>query len=140
MAMYLPGSASLVVLPEQLDERGSLVVVESGREVQFNFNRVFYSYDVPPDVSRGGHAHRALQEFIIAVSGSFAVLIDDGAIRSRYVLDQPSLGLYVPPMNWIDLEGFAADAVCLVLASLPYDEADYFHDYDKFVREKRGFR
>jgi WxcM-like, C-terminal len=138
MAMDKPGSAGLIVLPEQLDDRGSLVVIESGREVPFNINRVFYSYDVPPNVSRGGHAHRGLQEFIIAVSGSFVVLIDDGVNQGRHVLDQPSTGLYVPPMNWIDLEGFTTGAICLVLASLPYDENDYFRDYDEFLREKRS--
>lgn len=133
-----PGAARLVVLPEQLDERGSLVVIETGREVQFNINRVFYSYGVPPEVARGGHAHRELQQFIIALCGSFTVLLDDGTSRSRYVLDQPSLGVYVPPMHWTDLENFTPGAVCLVLASLPYDEADYFRNYDEFFHEKMG--
>lgn len=133
-----PGAARLVVLPEQLDERGSLVVIETGREVQFNISRVFYSYGVPPKVARGGHAHRELQQFIIALCGSFTVLLDDGTSRSRYVLDQPSLGVYVPPMHWTDLENFTPGAVCLVLASLPYDEADYFRNYDEFFHEKMG--
>jgi hypothetical protein len=133
-----PGVARLVRLPEQLDERGSLVVIESGQEVQFNISRVFYSYGVPANVARGGHAHRVLQQSIIALCGSFTVLIDDGTSRRRHILDQPSLSLYVPPMHWVDLENFAVGAVCLVLASLPYDKADYLHDYDEFVHEKLG--
>jgi dTDP-4-dehydrorhamnose 3,5-epimerase-like enzyme len=131
-----PGPARLVVLPEQLDERGSLVVIEGRQEVQFDISRVFFSYDVPPHVVRGGHAHQELQEFIIALCGSFTVVVDDSAGRSQHVLDQPNLGLYVPPMNWIELEDFSAGAVCLVLASLPYNEADYYRNYDVFIREK----
>jgi hypothetical protein len=133
-----PGVARLVRLPEQLDERGGLVVIESDQEIQFNISRIFYSYGVPSNVTRGGHAHRELQQSIIALCGSLTVLIDDGTSRTRHVLDQPSLGLYVPPMNWVDLEDFTPGAVCLVLASLPYDKADYLHDYDEFVHEKLG--
>lgn len=129
-------AARRIVLPERLDERGSLVVIEGNKEVQFIINRVFYFYDVPFGTTRGGHAHRELEEFILALSGSFSIAVDDGLSRSRHVLDHPSLGLYVPPMNWIELQDFSAGSVCLVLASLPYDEADYYRDYATFMHDK----
>lgn len=125
-----------VVLAERLDERGSLVAVEGSKEIQFTINRVFYFYDVPPSAIRGQHAHRELQEFVIALCGSFTLVVDDAVSRRRHVLDHPSVGLYVPPMNWIELVDFSAGSVCLVLASLPYDEADYYYDYDEFIYDK----
>lgn len=130
------GSVALVSLPERLDNRGSLIVIEAGKEIQFAINRVFFFYDVPGGATRGGHAHRCLQEFILAVSGSFSIIVDDGANRVRHVLDQPSLGLYVGPMNWIELQDFSVGSVCLVLASSQYDEADYYRDYDEFINDK----
>jgi dTDP-4-dehydrorhamnose 3,5-epimerase-like enzyme len=123
-------------LAERLDERGSLAAIEGGKEIRFIINRVFFSYDVPRGATRGRHAHRELQEFILALCGSFTIVVDDGVSRSRHVLDHPSLGLYVPPMNWIELQDFSVGSVCLVLASLPYDEADYYHDYDEFIYDK----
>jgi hypothetical protein len=131
-----PGTARRVILAERLDERGSLVAIEGGEDIQFVINRVFFFYDVPGGAVRGRHAHRELREFIIAAHGSFTIVVDDGTIQSRHVLDHPSLGLYVPPMNWIELRDFTAGSVCLVLASLPYDEADYYHDYDEFIYDK----
>jgi hypothetical protein len=123
-------------LAERLDERGSLIAIEGGQEIQFAINRVFFFYDVPRGAIRGRHAHRELQEFILALCGSCTILIDDGVSRSRHVLDHPSLGLYVPPMNWIELQDFSVGSVCLVLASLAYDESDYYYDYDEFIYAK----
>jgi hypothetical protein len=130
------GAAALVSLPERLDDRGSLIVIEGGEEIQFDIKRVFFFYDVPGDATRGGHAHRCLQEFILAVSGSFSIIVDNGKKRARHVLDQPSLGLYVGPMNWIELQDFSVGSVCLVLASSHYNEADYYRDYDEFIHDK----
>ena len=131
-------SVRLVVLPERLDERGSLVVIEGGREIQFAIQRAFFLYDVPTGATRGGHAHRSLQEFIIALSGSFSIVVDDGARRSRHLLDDPGLGLYVGPMNWIELRDFSVGSVCLVLASSHYDETDYYRNYDDFIWAKHN--
>lgn len=131
-----PRAVRRVVLAERLDERGSLVAVEGRKEVQFAINRVFYFYDVPRSAIRGRHAHRELQEFVLALSGSFTLVVDDAVSRSCHVLDHPGVGLYVPPMNWIEIKDFSAGSVCLVLASMPYDEADYYYDYDEFIRDK----
>jgi hypothetical protein len=135
-----PGSnspARIVELPKMSDARGNLSVVESGRNVPFEFRRVFYLYDIPGSEARGAHAHRALHQFIIASSGSFDVSVDDGSSTQTFSLDRPNCGLYVPPMNWAQLTGFAPGSVVLVLASDHYDEADYYRDYDEFIAATR---
>lgn len=126
--------ARLVDLPKLGDERGHLTFVEGARHAPFDIRRVYYLYDVPGGSARGGHAHRELQQLIIAVSGSFDVVLSDAGGERRFSLSRPDQGLYVPRMVWRDLENFSAGAVCLVLASEPYDEADYYRDHDDFRR------
>jgi hypothetical protein len=120
-------------LPVIADPRGNLTYIEGGEEIPFEIARVYYLYDVPGGASRAGHAHRELQQVIIAASGSFDVIVDDGVCRERVTLNRSHLGLYVPRLVWREIENFSSGAVTLVLASEPYDEDDYFRDYDEFV-------
>lgn len=116
------------------DRKGNLSVVENCKDVPFGVKRVYYLYDVPGGESRGGHAHRALHQLIVAVSGSFAVTLDDGKDKKTFVLNRPYQGLLVVPGIWRTLDDFSSGSVCLVLASQKYDELDYIRDYDKFIR------
>jgi hypothetical protein len=125
-------------LPKIHLPQGNVTPVHAGREVPFDIARVFYLYDVPGGESRGGHAHRQLQQFIVSVMGAFDVMIDDGKTRRTVTLNRAYQGLYVPRMIWAELVGFSSGGVSLVLASLPYDESDYLRDYDDFIREKHG--
>jgi len=125
----------IVNLPKITDPRGNLTFIEEQWHVPFRIRRVYYLYDVPSGGERGGHAHKELEQLIIAASGSFDVVLDDGAQCARYRLDRPYFGLYICPMIWRELVNFSSGAVCLVLASNLYDEADYYRDYDEFVRE-----
>jgi hypothetical protein len=97
---------------------------------------VYYLYDVPGGESRGGHAHKELQVLIVSVMGAFDVVLDDGEDRKRVRLDRGYYGLYIPAMIWRELENFSSGGICLVLASMPYDESDYIRDYDTFLKEK----
>lgn len=124
-------------MPRILDPRGALTFAESSVHVPFPIQRIYYLYDVPGGAQRGGHAHRRLRQVLIAVAGSFDVVLDDGEARQRYTLNRSYLGLYVGEMVWRELENFSSGSVCLVLASEPYDEADYFRDYDAFLRDVR---
>ena len=103
------------------------------KSIPFDIKRVYYVYDVPAGSDRGSHAHFSLQQFIIAVSGSFDVVLNDGKREERYHLNRPYNGLYICPMRWRSLDNFSSGSVCLVLASEPYDESDYIRDYDKFL-------
>jgi hypothetical protein len=123
----------LVDLPKIEDPRGNLTFVEGARHVPFEIRRVYYLYDVPGGAERGGHAHRALEQLIVAMSGSFDVVLDDGRAKHRFHLNRSYYGLYVPRLIWRELDNFSSGSVCLVLASTPYDEADYFRDYDDFL-------
>ena len=115
------------------DRKGNLSVVESGKDIPFIVKRVYYLYDVPSGESRGGHVHKALHQFIVAVSGSFSVTLDDGTDKKTFVLNHPYQGLLVVPCIWRTLDDFSSGAVCLVLASEKYDEKDYIRDYDEFL-------
>ena len=130
------GSAALgcriIELPRIVDPRGNLTFVEGDVHVPFPVQRVFYLYDVPGGESRGGHAHRALHQLVIAVAGSFDMIVDDGDDAARFTLNRSYYGLHVPPMTWTHLDNFSSGSVCLVLASMGYDEADYYRDYDEF--------
>ena len=122
----------VVELPRIQDRRGNLTFVEAGRHVPFDIQRVYYLYDVPGGAERGGHGHFKLRQLIVAMSGSFDVVLDDGTRRARYHLNRSYTGLYVCPMIWRELDNFSSGSVCLVLASEPYDEGDYLRDFDEF--------
>ncbi|HVE71214.1 MAG TPA: FdtA/QdtA family cupin domain-containing protein [Thermoanaerobaculia bacterium] len=127
----------IILLPRIQMRQGNITPVHNSREIPFDVARVFYLYDVPGGESRGGHAHRQLQQFIVSVMGAFDVVIDDATTRKRVTLNRAYQGLYVPPMIWAEVVGFSSGAVSLVMASLPYDESDYLRDYDDYIGEKR---
>jgi hypothetical protein len=126
----------LIDLPKIHDPRGNLTYIEGGAHVPFLIERVYYLYDVPGGSERGGHAHKGLHQLIVAMSGSFDVLIDDGTQRRRIHLSRSYYGLYICPMIWRELDNFSSGAVCLVLASNRYDESDYYRDYPEFLAHK----
>ncbi len=128
----------LVDLPVVHDRRGNLTFVEGGRHVPFPVARVYWLYDVPGGESRAGHAHRRLEQLFVAASGSFDVHLDAGAGAEVVTLNRSYFGLYVPKLVWREIHNFSSGAVCLVLASLPYDEADYFRSYDEFSDAAAG--
>jgi hypothetical protein len=130
-------SCKIIDLPRINDPRGNLTFIEGGRHVPFDLRRVYYLYDVPGGADRGGHAHKRLQQLLVAMSGSFDVTLDDGRERKHYHLNRSYFGLYIAPMVWRNLDNFSSGAVCLALASDPYDEADYFREYEAFLREVR---
>lgn len=121
------------------DRKGNLSVVENGVTLPFDVKRVYYLYDIPGGESRGAHAHRELEQLIVAASGSFSVTLDDGKCKRTFMLNRPYQGLYVKQGLWRDLADFSSGAVCMVLASELYKEEDYIRDYGEFLkyREKR---
>ncbi|MBL8425594.1 MAG: WxcM-like domain-containing protein [Candidatus Accumulibacter phosphatis] len=123
----------IIELPKIHDPRGNLTFIEGGHHVPFDIRRVYYLYDVPGGADRGAHAHKNLHQFIVAMSGSFDVMLDDGRDKYRFHLNRSYFGLYVCPMMWRYLDNFSSGAVCLVLASSMYDQLDYIRDYDKFL-------
>ena len=124
----------LIELPKVTDPRGNLTAVEGSIQVPFEIRRVYYLYDVPGGAKRGGHAHKALQQLIIAMSGSFDVVLDDGREQRRFHMNRSYFGLYVCPMTWRELDNFSSGSVCLVLASQRYSEEDYYRDYTAFLQ------
>lgn len=126
-------NCKLVDLPKITDPRGNLTFVEGGNHIPFDIKRAYYLYDVPGGAERGGHAHKGLQQLIIAMSGSFDVVLDDGRNKKRYHLNRSYTGLYVCPMIWRELDNFSSGSVCMVLASQKYDEDDYYRDYSEFL-------
>lgn len=121
-------------LPKISDPRGNLTFIESPKHIPFDIKRVYYLYDVPGGAERGGHAHKELQQLIIAMSGSFDIVLDDGVNKERIHLNRPYFGLYVNTMVWRELDNFSSGSVCMVLASIPYDESDYYRDYEEFTQ------
>ena len=131
----------LIQLPKISDPRGNLTFIEGNQHVPFDIKRVYYTYDVPGGSDRGAHAHKRLHQLIIAMSGSFDVVLDDGFQKKRFHLNRSYFGLYVCPMMWRELDNFSSGSVCLVLASELFDPDDYYRDYDLFLKDanaKRG--
>lgn len=133
-----PGPVRFIHLPKIHDPRGDLTFVEGDNHLPFAIARVYYLYNVPVDAERGGHAHKELEQVVFALSGSFRMTIDDGRQKTAYWLRDPRKGLYVGKLLWREMDRFSQGAVCMVLASQRYDEADYYRDYEDFsaaVRE-----
>lgn len=128
---------TLVYFDKHHNEKGNISVVQNVKDVPFEVKRVYYLYDVPGGESRGGHAHYELKQLIVAASGSFDVVIDDGNVKRTFTLNRPYQGLLVVPGLWRELNNFSSGSVCLVLASIEYDEADYIRSYEEFVKYKR---
>ena len=126
----------IIELPKISDPRGNLSFIEGGNQIPFDIQRVYYLYDVPGGAERGGHAHKGLHKLIIAMSGSFDVVLDDGKNKKRVHLSRSYIGLYVCPMIWRELDNFSSGSVCMVLASNKYDEQDYYRDYAEFMRNR----
>jgi len=132
------GRCQIIKFPKISDPRGNLTFVEGLRHVPFEIRRVYYLYDVPGGETRGGHAHKKLQQATIAIAGSFDVVLDDGHSRKTVSLNRSYYGVYIPRMIWRELVNFSSGSVCLVLASEPYEREDYIRDYDDFLRAARG--
>ncbi|HEY9809873.1 MAG TPA: FdtA/QdtA family cupin domain-containing protein [Halomicronema sp.] len=127
-------NCKLIELPKIADRRGNLTFIESHRHIGFDIQRVYYLYDVPGGAERAGHAHKELHQLFIAMSGSFDVILDDGYAKKKYHLNRSYYGLYVCPMIWREIDNFSSGSVCMVLASAYYDEADYYRDYNEFIK------
>jgi dTDP-4-dehydrorhamnose 3,5-epimerase-like enzyme len=124
----------LINFPKIADARGNLSVIEENKQIPFRIKRVFYLYDVPSGATRGGHAHKTSEQVIIALSGSFDVILDDGVIRETFFLNRPHYGLYIPPGIWRELENFSSNSIALTLASTKFGEEDYIRDYELFKK------
>ena len=127
----------IIDIPKIVDPkgRGKLSVVEKDT-IPFSIKRVYYLYDVPSDSYRGGHAHKNLIQFMIPLSGSFEVLLDDGINKKKIMLNKPNKGLLIPQGIWREMDNFSSGAICMVLASENYEESDYFRDYSEFQKSK----
>jgi hypothetical protein len=130
--------ASLIELPVIADPRGKLCFAESRRHIPFGIERVYYLYDVPAGAVRAGHAHLALHQLLVPLAGAFDVRLHDGTQEEVVTLNRPNIALHIGPMTWRELENFTSGAVCMVLASTPYDEADYIRDFDAFLARAGG--
>jgi len=127
----------IIRIPTQSLPQGSLTPIEGGQTIPFEIARVFYLYDVPVDSSRGGHAHRALQQLVACVLGSFDMIVDDGTDRRSFTLRRADEALYIPAGIWGELVNFSSGAVCFTLASMHYEESDYIRDYEDFKRYRQ---
>jgi hypothetical protein len=134
MPKFIPGvgKSFLFELPVVPEQRGNLTFVEGRRHIPFAIERIYYLYDIPTGATRAGHAHKALEQVLIAISGSFTVTIDDGENSEDFLLNRPNAGLYIGPMLWRVIKNFSSNAICLALASKPFDEGDYYRSYDAF--------
>ena len=128
----------IIIFPKITDSRGNLTPIEGSRQIPFDIKRVFYLYDIPSGESRAGHALKTCEQIIIAISGSFDVILDSGMKRETFRLDRPFEGLYVPPFIWREIENFSAASSCLVLASEVYNEDGYIREYEQFLQLTHG--
>ena len=133
-----PSGAVLYDIPYFADDRGAINILEIARDLPFGCQRIFYTYTVPEGRVRGEHAHKQCEQFLISIRGKVSVLVDDGEHRDEFMLDSPSKGLWLPSGCWGEQFGHSPDSILLVLASLPYDNADYIRSYDEFLVWKKG--
>lgn len=128
----------IIELPKIVDPRGNLTFIEENKHIPYDIKRVFFLYDVPGGESRGGHALKNCDQFLIAASGSFDVIVDDGIERKTYHLNRSYYGLHIPPLIWREMDNFSSGSVCMVLASEFYSENDYFREYEEYLRAIKG--
>ena len=131
--IYTIDKCQIITLPKISDPRGNLTFIQGAEQVPFAIERIYYLYDVPGGAERGGHAHKELRQLIIAIAGSFDVILNDGRVKKRFHLNRSYYGLYICPMIWRELDNFSSGSVCLVLASNRYAESDYFRDYNSYL-------
>ena len=124
----------LIDLPKIIDPRGNLTFIENDKHIPFAIKRVYYLYDVPGGAVRAGHSHKTLHQFLIAISGSFDVTVDNGYQKMKFHLNRSYYGLYIPPMTWREIDNFSSGSVCLALASDFFDETDYYRQYSEFKK------
>lgn len=128
----------IIQLPKIIDERGNLSFIEEEKHVPFKIERTYWIYDVPGGQVRGGHAFKEQQELIVALSGSFDVVIDDGAVKHTFSLNRSYYGLYIPAGLWRQMQNFSTNSLAMVLSSTHYSEKDYIHDYSEFLKFKEA--
>ena len=128
----------IIELPKIADPRGNLTFIEENRHIPYDIKRVFFLYDVPGGERRAGHALKSCDQLIIAASGSFNVILDDGVGKQIFHLNRSYYGLHIPPLVWREIDNFSSGSVCMVLASEFYSEEDYYREYDEFLRAVRG--
>ena len=133
--MIMNHGFNIIELPKLSSDSGDLTFVESNNHIPFTFKRIFNLYNIRGDKNRGAHAHKKLHQFIIASSGQFNLIIDDGTKKNNITMNKPEIGIHIKPMIWLDLNNFTDDAVCTVLASEYYEESDYIRDYQEFLNE-----
>lgn len=133
MELFSVYDCTILQLHRHHRPQGNITVVENGETVPFDVKRIYYLYDIPGGESRGAHAHKELEQLIVAASGSFRVTLDDGKVKRSFLLNRPNQGLYVKPGIWRDLDDFSSGSVCMVLASEVYIKEDYIRDYDEFL-------
>jgi len=133
-------NCKIIELPKIEDRRGNLTFIEGQEHVPFDIRRVYYLYDVPGGAERGGHAHKDLHQLIVAMSGSFDVILDDGRERRRFHLNRSYYGLYICPMIWRELDNFSSGSVCMALASNLYSESDYYRNYEQYLEDLESQR
>ena len=136
--VYSVNDCKLVELPIAHNESGNMTVLENNVNVPFDIKRIYYLYDVPMGAERGGHSHYELQQYVVAASGSFSFILDDGASKKEFFLNHPNKALHIKPGIWREMKGFSSGSICLVLASMKYTEDDYIRDYQQFLNYRKN--
>jgi hypothetical protein len=134
--MYSVSNCKIVDLSKVHNDAGNIIVLENNKNISFDIKRIYYLYDVPMGADRGGHGHYELQQYIVAASGSFTFVLDDGGNKKEFFLNDPSKALHIQPGIWREIKGFSSGSICLVLASHEYNESDYIRDYVEYLKYK----
>jgi hypothetical protein len=136
--VYNIEDCGLVELPIVHNENGNITVLENNINIPFDIKRIYYLYDVPMGAERGGHAHYDLQQYVVAASGSFSFILDDGKNKKEVFLNHPNKALHIKPGIWREMKGFSSGSICLVMASMEYTENDYIRDYQDFLNYRNN--
>ncbi|KNB61305.1 sugar 3,4-ketoisomerase [Chryseobacterium sp. Hurlbut01] len=136
--MFNIEDCNIVELPIAHTENGNITVLENQLNIPFDIKRIYYLYDVPMNAERGGHAHYELQQYVIAASGSFTFILDDGTNKKEVFLNHPNKALHIKPGIWREMKDFSSGSICLVLASMKYTESDYIRDYREFLNYRKN--